>query len=636
MRLTATESARSDLSILTTWVCALTCLFPLACRDDSSTDAATPLRARTVVHLVDHQVLPAAARERPTQRARVGGVSMEVLRPAPLAPGGPGPQAIRTSPIRVSEGDVLELSIGVSTPKDARPATPVHFAVVALSDARRREIFAERWPPAAPSDAPQASAWQSHRVALDDLAGADVELIFETRPAEEGTAARGRPVWGAPTVLSRSAAAAPSERPSFVLVSLDTLRARSMSVYGHELATTPRFEELAERGTLFANASTTFSSTYGAHLGMLTGRYFWSSNLSPLERIEGGQGLFLAERLRAAGYSTAAFTENALLRGASGFWNGFATYFEDKQVKRGAGAAAETFERALRWTRAHADRPFFLFVHTYQVHAPYSPPQDYTGLFTEILEEDGPAPPDWIGPIDDATREAIRGARLSYEQEVRYLDQLLAEFISSMEATLGDHPVVFVITSDHGEEFFEHGRALHHQLYEEVLHVPLLVLGPSTGSPGRRIEQSVSLVDIVPTVLELANAGHAPGVDGASLAPLLTDADSATTHVDRVIWATNAQKALGGSGQAFAARRGDHKCVQEEGWPSARCFDLASDPAERVSLSPGAHPAFASLVEELAAYRARLAVGAGEPDGDDALEVDPELQRKLEALGYIE
>lgn len=624
---------RLRASSLVSCLAGIPSILMLACHATDPNDPPAPLRAHTVVHLIDRSSTQTTSETAPIERANLAGVWMEVL---PSKSVDPAIDRFRTSAVHVAEHDILEFAIGVATPPVDRPAHPVSFSVRARANGTGTEVFHSSLEP---HDA--TSTWRTFQVPLDDFAGDEISFEFETRGlGKDPDPTRG--YWGDPILLQRGAiprarepSAMAADRPSIVLISLDTLRARSMSAYGREIPTTPEFESLAESGTLFANASTGFSSTYGAHIGMLTGRYYWSSELQPLRRISDGHGLFLAERLRSAGYSTAAFTEDALLRGASGFWNGFGTYFENKEVMRGAGAASDTFGRALDWARTHADRPFFLFVHTYQVHAPYEPPLDHVDLFPTGMDEQVQVPLDWDEEKREQARHGILETRRAYEQEVRYLDGLLGDFVQSMKAALGDQRVVFVITADHGEEFLEHGGVLHRQLYQEVLHVPLLIIDTQSDQTARRVDEVVSLVDIVPTITELSGVREGVPADGISLAPLLAGRDLPSLR-DRAIWATAGKIGLPGSRESFAARHGRWKCVFEEGWPEPRCFDLSVDAAELAPLSPTANPEFAPLVVEIEAYRSRLASSPADPFVGDRIEVDPESLKKLEALGYTE
>jgi hypothetical protein len=192
-------------------------------------------------------------------------------------------------------------------------------------------------------------------------------------------------------------AASEPRRPFVVLVSLDTLRARSMSAYGYGLGTTPEFQRIAAEGALFENAFTTFSNTLAAHMSMLTGLYPAAHGVYTNTRLSAAIPT-LAENLRGAGYQTAAITEDGLITARAGFARGFAHYVEDKTTAWHEVGARRTFERALAWANAHADEPFFLFVHTYAVHAP---------------THRGP-------PTGISSRRRRRRAPIgSYEQEVR-------------------------------------------------------------------------------------------------------------------------------------------------------------------------------------------------------------------------
>jgi len=401
-----------------------------------------------------------------------------------------------------------------------------------------------------------------------------------------------------------------------VLVSLDTLRARSLSALGRKIETSPFFDALAREGTLFEHAFTTYSNTLGSHMSMLTGLWPRSHGV-----VEGGRLLSprketLAERMRTAGYETAAFTEDALLSGAVGFRRGFARYSENKDVKLGGGASEETFDAALAWAESHVDVPFFLFIHTYEVHAPYAPVQPYASMF-----DDQPA-----------------GDRRLYEQEIRYLDDQLRRLVDQLDRLLTPERLLLVITADHGEEFYEHGRALHAQLFDEVMHVPLLFRWPGVVPEDLRVSQPVSLVDISPTILDLAGVHPGSVTDGMSLTPLFKD--GGTAHRAVVFGEAPASGPM--PGREFVGRTATHKCMIQEGEEEGRCFDLVRDPREKSPLRPDHDEQTSALHDEVLAYRR----GAPEieqkgtrppsPAPHDSEEIDPKRQEKLRALGYVE
>lgn len=505
----------------------------------------------------------------------------------------------------VPSGALLRLSFGVEEAAWEIDSAPVYFRVVyedehgATQDLFRRILD--------PSRNPLDRRWYDNDVDLSDLAGRAIRLRFVTEPVQAGDPRPSLPVWGDPRVLAPVAGA---QRPAIVLVSLDTLRAKSMSLHGYARDTTPFMTRLATRGTVFDNAFTPFSNTLGAHMSMLTGLLPATHDVRGLDRVLADDRPLLAEVLRRAGFATGAFTEDALLDSRRGFTRGFSAYHEDTTTEAGGGNAETTFGRALAWAAAHADEPFFLFVHTYQVHGPYDPPPAYQDMFSP----------------DGVSRPQRR-----YEQEIRYADDLLQRLVDGLRRLIPDDDLLLVVTADHGEEFFEHGYDGHQQLFDEVMHVPLLFVWSRHVPAGRRISELVSLVDVAPTILQLAGVDAPPGLDGLSLVPVMSG--SAPT-LDRAMVLGESPRILNSAARQFVARSRDAKCMIAEGGVASRCYDLGADPGERSARAPGDDARFAPLDTAATAYRARsLASLAG---GRAPAPPDESIERKMRALGYVE
>lgn len=523
-------------------------------------------------------------------------------------------QWIESRELDIAEGSELQFSIGVEEPAWHVDTAPVDFIVRAYTGEGAGgtpvEIFRATLDPARN---PDQRGWRDHRVSLDEMAGQTVRLRFETLPNRRRDRRPQLPVWGNPTVLAPQPPAL-ANRPWVVLVSLDTLRARSLSALGNELETSPFFDQLTTEGTLFERAFTTYSNTLGSHMSMLTG--LWPRTHGVISREPLSRRKYtLAERMRKAGFETAAFTENALLDGQKGFQRGFGRYSENKEIAAGAGAARTTFDAALDWARAHREIPFFLFVHTYQVHYPYVPAEPYSTLYDPEAH-----------PREDLRR---------YEQEIRYLDDELRRLVDQLDAIVGAENLLLVITADHGEEFGEHGMTLHSQLFDEVMHVPLLFRYPPVVPAGLRVDTPVSLVDITPTILELAGAKHFRARDGRTLTPAFRD-DGALDEA--VIYGEVAGTQLETNPQGFVARTATHKCLVRAGWEQGFCFDLVNDPEERRKLPPETSAQTSALHEAVLEYR-----DSGEPSASTESEqvprdekIDPKRSEKLRALGYVQ
>ena len=336
---------------------------------------------------------------------------------------------------------------------------------------------------------------------------------------------------GAPLVRTRAARA---RGPSVLLVSLDTLRADHVGAYGYPLGTTPHLDRLAARGLLCRDASSQAPYTLPSHATLLTGQFPSVHGVVTRGRtLAAARSTSLAETLARAGWATQAFTAGGFVNADFGLDRGFegfgvidplredgSHYLRNLARKVGPARAAELvdahgFAGVERWLADRRDERFFLFLHTYTVHD-YDPPESYLRC-----EELGCARP----AVPLRTRTPEEGAAFTpemrahvvhlYDAALRYADERLGRLLARMdELGLLDETLV-VVTSDHGEEFFEHGALQHGRtLYEELLAIPLIFAGP--GIEPRVLERPALLADVAPTVLArlgLARDPHAQGVD---------------------------------------------------------------------------------------------------------------------------
>lgn len=515
----------------------------------------------------------------------------------------PSTQHYVTTPIAFDAGDVL--SFGVALNEIGRPfmTSPVEFIVSVLSDAGERDLFTSSLDPAT-----WTGGWIDHRVDLGDLAGTTGRLRFETT-----SKATAFPLWGAPEVLRRTSRDA---RRNVILISLDTWRHDHFDTNVSGGPVTPRLAELARRGVVFDHAITTYPSTSASHMSLFTGRYPITHQVRFANDVLGPAIPTLAEILAARGYQTGAVTENAMLLAETGFMFGFDSYFENKGlgIWSTEGQIDSTLARGRRWLRDHANERFFLFLHTYQIHTPYEPPDEY--VFGPTQEELASSDePKWVATL-----------RHRYAGEVRYADMALAAFLEDLEETGMLENSIVVLTSDHGEEFAEHDRVGHSKsVYDEVLRVPLLVWAPGLVHEGVRVDTMVSLIDVVPTLLDLLEIAPPDGLQGRTLRAALRGEALAAGEP---LFAEGPD--LGRPGKRLLAARTDrHKWIARQGAATPHeIYDLVSDPKEAKNVDDD------SLREigrhYLAAYGA-LAGGAS-PKRD----LDARTTEKLRALGYVE
>ena len=289
--------------------------------------------------------------------------------------------------------------------------------------------------------------------------------------------------------------------PSVLLVTIDTLRADRVGVYGLPDAATPTLDGLAASGVLFEQAIAAAPLTLPSHASILTGQYPPTHGVrhNAIFRL-GGEAETVAERFQASGVDTGAVIGAAVLDPAFGLDQGFDVY--DAKLPQERSAAAGFFERsaqgvtdaALSWLR-RTDGRFFLWVHYYDVHGSYHPPEPFKTRF----------------------------AKRPYDGEVAYVDQELGRLLQGLEQSGRRSNTLVAVTADHGEGLGEHGEAYHSYLiYDSVLHVPLLLSGPGVPA-GRRVPSVVSTTGLAATLLHLAGLPALTKTDVGDLTPLFRD-----------------------------------------------------------------------------------------------------------------
>lgn len=555
-----------------------------------------------------------------------------------MAPPSPHQAPLRTESFEVPPRARLDFAIGIL--EAAWEAGPVDFGVDVCEEDRCDPLFSERLDPTSAA----GQGFRDHTVGLEHLVGRIVSLRFSARPIGSEDA-RTLPLWAEP-MLSRAETRGGGDY-NLVLLSLDTLRADHMGTYGYPRATTPFMDELSQAGVLFESFVAASSSTRPSHMTMFTSlapSVHGATENTGIRALPVG-ATTLAELLHDAGLATAAITENGAIDRSRGFARGFEVYVENRDSQSASmrtGHIEQTFAQGLEWLDTIPGRRFFLFLHTYQVHNPFTPPPAYGDFFAGT---DGvPAPPPALRKDWDP--------RL-YDREIRYTDDRVRALVEA----LGDRGLLentyFVLTADHGEAFLEHGFVAHGaNVHHEVVNVPLVVTGPDVPA-GRRLANPVPMVDLMPTILELLGAPGSGGEMGRSQAAVVRGApenDGPPRPIYSEAWAERAYRARGFEiipQPTIALRLGDLKIVRsrisgkgsDAGAYRYELYDLASDPREEVDLFDEQAESAAELIGLLETYDAlvaRLHDGLGQVDSETAPAVDPDLQEKLRALGYID
>ncbi len=446
---------------------------------------------------------------------------------------------------------------------------------------------------------------------------------------------------GAPRVV-RPRGRRGTRGPTNLLVYLvDTLRPDHLSAYGYRRDTSPVLRALAARGVLFENAYSTAAWTRPATASLLTGLHAGHHGVHSRSALREDIHT-LAERIRAAGWSTWAFVANGHVFDASlGFDQGFDRFVAIRGIRTDTYARSEEVNAAvIPHVTAIGDEPFFLYVHVADPHSPYDPPPGYRGLFTD------PAYAGSVGP-KDMRRGRLRNVRLDaadiahvralYDEDIRYQDAMLGVLLEHLDALgLGGDTAVLVV-SDHGEEFFDHGDWEHGaRLFQEQIRIPFILTLPGVpGLAGRRVGAPVQLIDVVPTVLSWFGLDEGPATDGRDLMPQLAATGGSPLPASRPIFCEELRlerrlelQSLIEAPWKVIRRR--HLRTGDETWA---LYDLAADPAEQTDRTRTAPATFEALRERLLAR-----IGAGiSTDAARAVvpaRLDEQTRAQLVALGY--
>jgi arylsulfatase A-like enzyme/tetratricopeptide (TPR) repeat protein len=422
-----------------------------------------------------------------------------------------------------------------------------------------------------------------------------------------------RPPGDTPADFQRRWAQRGAPKPNVVLVTLDTTRADHLGCYGYARPTTPHLDALAARGVLFAHASSVAPLTLPAHSTIMTGTLPTYHGV----RVNGNTALgaaqqTLAEVFSERGYDTGAFVGAFVLDGRWGLNQGFAHYDDRFDLKKYKHLDLGTVQRpgnevmdaALAWLEGHRQGPFFAWIHLYDAHVPYEPPEPFRSRFGG---------------------GALAGL---YDGEIAFADEQVGRLVSWMREKGVDRRTVLVLIGDHGEGLGSHGEGTHgYFVYDYATHVPFVLATPFADLRGVRVDSQVSSVDLFPTVLELCGIADGPKSQGRSLVPVMFDPRRAT---EAYAYAESMTPSLQfGWAALHSLRSTRYKLIDA---PRPELYDLAADPGEQTNVI--AHnPVVASrLKAQLDRLMAETSENAPTPEAAD---LDKETLEKLAALGYV-
>jgi len=414
-------------------------------------------------------------------------------------------------------------------------------------------------------------------------------------------------VFSAPLAWPGDASPAPAKSPSIILISIDTLRADHLGCYGYRRVETGHLDSLAKGGTLFAAISSHVPLTFPSHVSLFTSTYPFFSGIEDNGEVLRPSAVTLATALRSHGYRTGAVVGGFVLDRRFGLDQGFDAYdsrfdlhppaeSDTGDVKR---LGAEVVAAATKWLEGNSSRPFFLFLHLYDLHTPYNL------------------------PAGDRARLGT-----GYDAELRYVDEQVGAFLEFLRGHNLLEKSLIILTSDHGEGLGEHGEETHgYFIYQSTLWVPLIVHWPAGSEAfSAKIDEPARLMDVAPTILQFVGIPQPAEFQGRSLLELL-HANGSKIPRDVYSESLYAQRHFGCS-SLRSLRMGRYKYIEA---PKPELYDLAADPGETHNLYAQQHTQAMASKERLAALRARYR--NQHPAGPRAL--DPETAARLSSLGYV-
>ena len=485
------------------------------------------------------------------------------------------------------------------------------------------------------------ASWVDRALDLAPFAGKIVRLDVEAGP---GAAIA---ISAPQIVVPLPARARPTAQArNTIVLTIDTLRASKLRPYNRETRVrTPVFDAFSEDATLFANAQSPENWTKPAVASILTSLYPMTHGTKQDAASLPDAALTLGEVYQQAGFRTGTFLANGYVSDRFGFkqgWNHYTNYIRENRSTE----AENVFREAARWIEENKEHRFFVYIQTIDPHVPYDPPDEFLRMYD-------PSPDEYTGivrnrmtgnQLGDAktgrlTFSAADAARLAalHDGEISYHDRELGVFLEKLRELGLYDDTVFVITSDHGEEFNEHGSWGHgHSVYQELLHVPMVVRFHGAGAAGLRVPQVVSTMDIAPTVLEANGIAVPEEFEGRSMIGSMHGAFPA------------------GPAVAFSDFLDDRRVIRAGRWKlilrgnlTWTMFDLEEDPGETRQLDRSNAPAiplrYARILlgQFLGASDRRDWLHAGTGQAARALpqtdsQIDADLCRQLEQLGYVD
>lgn len=545
-------------------------------------------------------------------------------------------------PLKIPDNSILEFTFGIlrdSELAEKKEGTrSVRFSIILWIKERKVELFT-RTLVLHPN---QNFVFDYKKINLSDYSGKDAIFYFSTSGTKKALACWLNPVIYVPTQYPRNV----------ILISLDTLRPDHLGCYGYLRETSPNIDTLAKDSALFINTFAPSPWTLPSHVSLLTSLNCINHQVYHVDQKMDPAILTLADYLRKKGYFNAGFTGGGYVSGLYGFSKGFDSYHMRGRVQA-ANSADVICQASLDWIERHQDRNFFLFLHTYQIHNPYFSPPPYNELFLKENAEYKQIDMSLLRfthenrykPISDHFKHNIIGL---YDGEIRYTDEVFVKplFSKLKELNIYDNTMI-ILTSDHGEEFYEHKGWQHtHNVYNETIKVPLIIKFFHSEYAGKKIKKFARLIDIMPTILDVLDIDHSEYfMDGKSLLDLLKHKHESGEEERIFLSELAANAAKNRIPKRVAINQGKNKIILNEDFTPEQLsyflfpptqteklevFNLQKDSLEQINLSQTKPGLTRQLLDFMTQNYKKLKEGTSKKT-----KIDKRIEEQLKALGYI-
>ncbi|OGX16505.1 MAG: hypothetical protein A2166_05170 [Omnitrophica WOR_2 bacterium RBG_13_41_10] len=429
------------------------------------------------------------------------------------------------------------------------------------------------------------------------------------------------------------------KKPNIILIIIDCLRADHLGCYGYLRNTSPNIDKFAQGGVLFNNTFSQGAFTFASLPSILTSKIPLSHGVWYLSRghMLSDEEVTLAEILKGKGYVTAAFTGGAFTSQIFGFSQGFDIY---KEVNW--GDIKDINRLALNWLETEKKKPFFVLMHCYTVHDPFSPPEPFNKMYAGSYR----------GRFKDKILDNILFDKLSkyavkekipwdqedldyiisqYDGEIRYCDFHTGDFLTKIKKLGLDSDTIIILTSDHGEDLMEHGTISHGDVYDVGTRIPLILKNPHLLPKNKKVDTLAGSIDILPTILDICGIPLKQDTQGISLLPFILGKEE---EKERFIFSLGV---AGFSGECIrmSIRNRDRKLIFSHiigGNNTYEFYNLKEDPGELNNLASVEKEQFALFEQKLHAFLKQ----SKPPTVKSKLILDEKTKERLRSLGYVQ